>query len=169
MGRFWRFIKRKNTVTSDPKQCLDNIKRKIAAQTGISKFVDLGETKAAFSGTADRYDLYISLDIVKKNGQSYLNAYMEDRLEWNEWEYDTPDDFENAIVEYLCRKMNRTIKTVTETKRHKFIRVTEYYLDKETNQWILMSDDKVSMLIVRPFIKEDGITEEIAEYQLSKA
>jgi hypothetical protein len=29
-----------------------------------------------------------------------------------------------------------------------------------------MSDDKLSWLIARPFIADDGITEEIKEYQL---
>ena len=169
MRKLFRFMKRKNIPVKNPEHCLTNIKMKIAEKTGISKFVDLGETKVAFSGTVDDYDLFLSLGVVKKGRQNYLHAYMEDRLEWNEWEFDSQDDFENAIVEYLCTYINRTIKTVTETKRHKFIRVTEYYLDQETDQWVLMSDDKVSMRIVRPFIEENGITEEITEYQLSKA
>jgi hypothetical protein len=159
-------MKRKNTTVKNPKQCMERIKGKVAEKTGISRFVDLGETKAAFSGSVNDYDLYLSLDVAKRRGRNYLYAYMEDRLEWNGWEFDSQDDFENAIVEYLCTYINRTIKTVTETRRHKFIRVTEYYLDKETNQWVLMSDDKVSRLIVRPFIEDDGITEEITEYQL---
>lgn len=150
----------------DPKQCLENIKRKIAEKTGVSRFVDLGETRAAFSGTVDNYDLYIHLDVVQKRGKNFLHAYMRDRFEWYEWEYASQDEFEDELVEYFCGYINRTVKTVTETKRHKYIRVTEYCLDKETNEWVLMSDDKLSWLIVRPFIDEDDITEEIKEYHL---
>ena len=161
--------KHKNTILKSPKECLANIKRKITQKTEISNFVELGETSAAFSGTVDNYDLYISLDVVKKRGKEYLYAYMEDHFEWYEWDYDSQSEFEDKIVEYFCTYINRTIKTITETKRHKYVRVTEYYLDKETNEWILMSDDKVTWLIMRPFIEADDITEEIKEYHLQKA
>ena len=163
---FRSFTKPKNTTHKKPKECLDNIKRKIAERTNVSNFVDLGETSAAFSGTVDHYDLYISLDVVKKRGKEYLYAYMEDRFEWYEWDYDSQKEFEDKIVEYFCERINRTIKTITETKRHQYVRVTEYYLDKETNEWILMSDDKVSWPIMRPFVETDDITEEIKEYHL---
>ena len=63
---FKRLFKRKYPIEKNPKQCLENIKIKLAAKTGISKCVDLGETSAAFSGTIDNYDLNISLDILKK-------------------------------------------------------------------------------------------------------
>ena len=160
------FSKHKNTIHKIPKECLANIKRKITEKTEISNFVDLGETSAAFSGTVDNYDLYVSLDVVKKRGKEYLYAYMEEHFEWYEWDYDSQSEFEDKIVEHFCTYINRTIKTITETKRHKYVRVTEYYLDKETNEWVLMSDDKVSWLIMRPFIEADDITEEIKEYHL---
>ena len=114
----------------------------------------------------DNYDLYISLDTAKKRGKDYLYAYIDDHFEWYEWDYESQNEFEDKIVEYFCENINRTIKTITETKRHKYVRVTEYYLDKETNEWVLMSDDKVSWLIMRPFIEADDITEEIKEYHL---
>ena len=161
-----RFSKSKTVTNKNPKECLDNIKKKIAEKIGISNFINLSETSAAFSGTIDNYDLYISLDTVKKRGKDYLCAYMEDHFEWYEWDYKSQNEFEEKIVEYFCEYINRTIKTVTETKRHKYVRVTEYYLDKEANEWILISDDKVSWLIMRPFIEEDSITEEIKEYHL---
>ena len=78
--------------------------------------------------------------------------------------------------EYFCTYINRTIKTITETKRHKYVRVTEYYLDEKTNEWVLKCDDKLSLVkmrrhmflwwIMRRFIEEDSITEEIKEYHL---
>ncbi len=160
------FSKHKNTIHKSPKECLTNIKRKITQKTEISNFIDLGETEAAFSGTVDNYDLYISLGVVKKRGKEYLCAYMGDHFEWYEWDYDSQNEFEDEIVKYFCAHINRTIKTITETQRHKYVRVTQYYLDKETKEWILMSDDKVSWLIVRPFIEADDITEEIKEYHL---
>ena len=161
-----RFSKLKTVTPKNPKACLDNIKKKITEKIGISNFIDLDETSAAFSGTIDNYDLYISLDIVKKRGKDYLYAYMDDHFEWYEWDYESQNEFEDKIVEYFCENINRTIKTITETKRHKYVRVTEYYLDKETNEGVLISDDKVSWLIMRPFIGEDSITEEIKEYHL---
>ena len=161
-----RFSKSKTIVTKNPKVCLDNIKNKITKKIGISNFIDLGETSAAFSGTIDNYDLYISLDTAKKHGKDYLYAYMDDHFEWYEWDYESQNEFEDKIVEYFCENINRTIKTITETKRHKYVRVTKYYFDKETNEWVLISDDKVSWLIMRPFIGEDSITEEIKEYHL---
>ena len=161
-----RFSKLKTVTPKNPKACLDNIKKKITGKIGISNFIDLDETSAAFSGTIDNYDLYISLDIVKKRGKDYLYAYMDDHFEWYEWDYGSQNEFEDKIIEYFCENINRTIKTITETKRHKYVRVTEYYLDKETNEWVLISDDKVSWLIMRPFIGEDSITEEIKEYHL---
>jgi len=161
-----RFSKLKTVTHKNPKECLDSIKKKITEKIGISNFIDLDETSAAFSGTIDNYDLYISLDVIEKRGKHYLRAYMEDRFEWYEWDYDSQNEFEDKIVEYFCENINRTIKTITETKRHKYVRVTEYYLDKETNEWVLMSDDKVSWLIMRPFIEADDITEEIKEYHL---
>lgn len=161
-----RFSKLKTVTPKNPKACLDNIKKKITEKIGISNFIDLDGTSAAFSGTIDNYDLYISLDIVKKRGKDYLYAYMDDHFEWYEWDYESQNEFEDKIVEYFCENINRTIKTITETKRHKYVRVTEYYLDKETNEWVLISDDKVSWLIMRPFIGEDSITEEIKEYHL---
>lgn len=163
---FKRLFKRKNLIEKNPKVCLENIKRKIAEKSGISKCIELDDLSAAFSGTIDNYDLYISLDIIKKRGKDYIYAYMGDHFEWYEWEFDSLNEFEDKIAEYFCENINRTIKTITETKRHKYIRVTEYYLNKETNEWILMSDDKISWLIIRPFIEADDITEEIKEYHI---
>ena len=101
--------KHKNTILKNPKECLANIKRKITEKTKITNFVDLGETSAAFSGTVDNYDLYISLDVVKKRGKEYLYAYMEDHFEWYEWEYASQNEFEDKIVEYFCLKRKKHI------------------------------------------------------------
>jgi hypothetical protein len=159
-------FKRKKRATTSPKECLANIKGKIAQKTGISRYVYLGETSAAFSGTVDHFDLYISLGVRKRRGRDYLYAYMEDHFEWYEWDYASQSEFEDRIVEHFCTYINRTVKTITETKKHRYIRVTEYYLNKETNEWVLMSDDKVSWLMMRPFIEEDSVTEEIKEYHI---
>lgn len=161
-----RLFKRKNSIAKNPTECLNNIKNKISEKTGISKFIDINETSAAFSGSKDYFDLYVSVSVEKKRGKEYLSVYMDDHFEWKEWDFKSQDDFENAIVEYLCKRINRTIKTVTEMKRHKYIRVTEYTLNKETNEWILTSDEKVSNLIMRLAITEDSFTEIIKEYHL---
>jgi len=159
-------FKRKNSITKNSTECLNNIKNKISAKTGISKFIDINETSAAFSGTKDNFDLYFSVSVEKKRGKDYLSVYMDDHFEWKEWDFKSQDDFENAIVEWLCKRINHTIKTVTEMKRHKYIKVTEYTLNKETNEWILTSDEKVSNLLVRLVITEDMFEERIKEYYL---
>ena len=108
-----KFSKSQTIANKNPKESLDNIKKKITEKIGISNFIDLGETSAAFSGTIDKYDLYISLDIVKKRGKDYLYAYMDDHFEWYEWDYESQNEFEDKIVEYFCKNINRTIKTIT--------------------------------------------------------
>ena len=118
------------------------------------------------SGTEENYDLYVSVGVYKKGKKEYFSVYMDDHFEWDEFDYDSQEEFEDSIVEYICERINRTIKTITETKKHKYVRVTEYYLDKETNEWVLMYDEKMSWLIARPFITEDSVTEEIKEYQI---
>ena len=141
-------------------------KREIAEKTGITKCIDLDESSAAFSGTEENYDLYVSVGVYKKRKKEYFSVYMDDHFEWDEFDYDSQEEFEDAIVEYIWERINRIIKTITETKKHKYIRVKEYYLDKETNDWVLMYDEKMSWLIARPFITEDSVTEEIKEYQI---
>ncbi|MDD6237208.1 MAG: hypothetical protein PUB00_07485 [Clostridiales bacterium] len=163
------FSHKSKSIEYDPEKaekCLANIKRKISEITGVSKFIELDDNFIAFSGTPDNPDLLLYLDITSAHGKKYLYASMDDRLSWQEWEFNNQDDFENSIVEFICGKINRTIKTITEQKKHKYIRITEYQLDKNTNEWILMSDQKVSWLIIRPFITEDSLEEEIKEYHL---
>lgn len=161
-----KFLRSKVTAHKNPQECLDNIKRHITVKIGVTNFIHLGENKVAFSGTADHFDLCLSLDIVKKHGKEYLYAYTEDHSEWYEWDYGSQKEFEDTIAEYFCQYINRTVKTITETKKHKYIRVTEFYLDEEINEWILLSDNKVSMMLLRPFIEADNVTEEIREYRL---
>ncbi len=161
-----RFSKKKHQTVKDPEQCLINIKRKIAEKTGITKCIDLDESSAAFSGTEGNYDLYVSIGVYKKRKKEHFSVYVDDHFGWDDYDYESQEEFEDSIVEFICEKINRTIKTITETKKHKYIRITEYYLDKETNEWVLMSDDKISWLIARPFITKDSVTEEIKEYYL---
>ena len=153
-------------AAKNPEECLTNIKQKIAQKTGIANYLDLGKTSAAFSGTADDYDLYISLDVIQKRGNAYLRAYSEDYFEWYEYRYASQAEFEDQIVQYFCQYIGRTVKTITETKRHKYIRITEYYLDADTNTWVLFSDKKVSNLLLRPFIEDTSVHEIIKEYAL---
>ena len=104
------------------------------------------------------------MELIKTRGAHYLYASMYDKLSWQEWDYKTQDAFEDSIVEFICGKIDRTIKTVTELKKHKYVRVTEYVLYKETGEWILLSDKKLSWLLIRLLVQEDSVTEEIEEY-----
>lgn len=159
-------FKTEHSTPVNPKECLTNIKRKIAEKSGISKCIDIDETSAAFSGTKDDYDLYISISTYKKRGKECLSVYVEDHVEWDEHGYRSQEAFEDSVVEYICDKINRTIRTITKMKRHKYIQITEYELNQQTNEWILMSVEKTSWLIIRPFITEDSLTEEIKEYRI---
>lgn len=62
--------------------------------------------------------------------------YVEDHVEWDEHGYRSQEAFEDSVVEYICNKINRTIRTITKMKRHKYIQITEYELNQQTNEWI---------------------------------
>lgn len=90
---------------------------------------------------------------------------MDDEISWQEWDFENQEDFENAIVEYIAPLVNRKIKTVTETKRHTYIKTSRYYLDNNS-EWILIDEDVMDGFLIRLFITKDSVKAELKSYQI---
>ena len=144
--------------------CYDNIKIKIANQCGVSSFIEK-DGWIAFSGSPQKPELLLTISRTKTEGKYYLYADIDDEVSWQEWDFENQEDFEDAIVEYIAPLVNRTIKTVTEKKKHKYIKTSRYYLSNN-NEWILIDEDIVDFLLIRLFIAKDSTKEEIKSYNI---
>ena len=144
--------------------CYDNIKTKIANQCGVAEFIEI-DGGIAFSGSSEKPELLLTISGMKTEGKHYLYADIDDEVSWQEWDFDNQEDFENAIVEYIAPLVNRTIKTVFEKKKHKYIKTSRYYLNNN-NEWILVNEDVIDHLLIRLFITKDSTQEELKSYQI---
>lgn len=144
--------------------CYDNIKIKIANKCGVAEFIEK-DGWIAFSGSSEKPELLLTISGMKTKGKYYLYADIDDEVSWQEWDFENQEDFENAIVEYIAPLVNRTIKTVTEKKRHKYIKTSRYYLNNNS-KWILVDEDVVDYLLIRLFITKDSTKEELKSYQI---
>lgn len=162
-----KFIKSQPNITDLQKveTSLKNIKDKIADINGISHFIELDDGSVAFAGTTEKPELLLEMGI---DNNSDLYASIDDEVSWQEWDFKTQEEFENDIVKYVSERINRTIKIVKEHKKHKYIRTTEYYLDKETNEWVLFAEINLKWLILRPFITKDSYSEQIKTFVCKK-
>ena len=147
--------------------CLCSIKNKISEQSGVSDFLEYENGGIAFSGTRDKPELFFNLSILKSEGKFHLSADIDDEISWYEWNYESQEEFENEIVKYIAPMINRTIKTVTEKKKHKYLRYARYYLS-DNNEWILIDEDIIDSFIVKLFLFKDSLKEDINEYHLGK-
>lgn len=147
--------------------CFCNIKRKVSEKSGISNFLEYDNRCVAFSGSRDKPELFFDLSIVKSEGKFYLYADIDDEVTWEEWNFDSQEEFENEIVRYIAPLINRTIKTVTEKKKHKYLRYARYYLS-DNNEWILIDEDKIDSVFTKLFLFKDSLKEDIKEYRLEK-
>lgn len=145
--------------------CLCNIKNKISEQSGVSDFLEYENGCVAFSGTKDKPELFFDLSILKSEGKFHLYADIDDEVSWYEWDFESQEEFENEIVKYIAPLINRTIKTVTEKKKHKYLKHARYYLS-DNGEWIFIDEDIIDIQIVRLFLFKDSIKEEIKEYRL---
>lgn len=102
---------------------------------------------------------------MKTGGKDYLYADVDDEISWQEWDFENREDFENAVAEYIASLVNRTIKTVTEKKKHKYIKTSRYYLDDD-NEWVLIDEDIMNHWLIRLFIKKDSVSEELKAYKI---
>ncbi len=146
--------------------CYKNIKFKITQQCGIADFIEK-DGWIAFSGSLEKPQLLLTLSIMKTDGKHYLYADIDDEISWQEWDFENQEDFENAVVEYVSPLINRTIKTVIEKKKHKYIKTSRYYLS-DNNEWVLIDVDVADYTFLKLFITKNSIKEDIMVYQLCK-
>lgn len=142
--------------------CYNNIKSKITNRCGKIDFIEENGS-IAFSGNAQNSELLLTLSIMKVEGKHYLYADLDDQISWQEWDFENQEDFENAITDYISLMINRTIKTVTEKKRHRYIKTSRYYLNN--NKWFFIDEDVVDSWLIRLFITKDSTKEEVKSYQ----
>lgn len=121
------------------KECVLRIKNAVGLRCNLEKFIDYDDFTVAFAGSKDNMELMLEVSTQKCNGKKYLYASVDDEVSWQEWDFNSLDEFENDIIEYLVNRVNRTVKTVTEVNNKNF-RVASYYLD-ENGEWICFEDD----------------------------
>lgn len=144
--------------------CYDNIKAKITDKCGVSEFIEK-DGLIAFSGNSENPESVLTVSVMKSGSMLCLYADLDDEMSWQEWDYESQDEFENKIAEYISPLINRTIKTVTEKKRHKYIKISRYYSDKN-DRWILIDEDIIDYLPIRLFITKDSVKEDLKSYQI---
>lgn len=146
--------------------CYKNIKDKIKKNTYILNFIESDEGWIAFSGTENQPDLLLTLSIMKTEGKYYLYADLDDEISWQEWDFDNQTEFENEIVKYISPLINHTIKTITEKKKHKYVKTSRYYFNIKTKKWILIDENIINSSALRLFIIKNSFKEEIKKYHL---
>ena len=142
---FFKFFHATQTFEEDiqrEKDCVARIKQAVSQKCGIDNFIDYDESTVAFAGSKDNMELMLGVCTQKGSGKKYLYASVDDDVSWQEWDFDNLDEFENNIIEHIANRVNRTVKTVIKKVKHKSYQETVYYLDKETNEWVLMEDDQ---------------------------
>ena len=143
--------------------CYNDIKEKITELRGKVNFIEEKDW-IAFSGTKYEPKLMLSLSMVLDNGKHLLLADFDGGSYWQEWDYKSLDEFENAIVNYVAPMINRKVKTVIEKKRHKYIKVTRYYLEGK-DDWVLIDENVFDSFVVRLRTRKDKIDIDIKSYK----
>ena len=128
--------------------CILRIKNAVSQKCGIDNFINHDNFTVAFAGSKDNMELLLEICTQKYDGKKYLYASVDDEVSWQEWDFDNLDEFENNIIEHIANRVNRTVKTVIKKVKHKSYQETVYYLDNETNEWVLMEDDQTEDKLV---------------------
>ena len=167
---FFKFFHATKPLEEDiqrEKDCILRIKNAVSQKCGIDKFVDYDDFTVAFAGSKDNMELLLEICTQKYDGKKYLYASVDDEVSWQEWDFDNLDEFENNIIEHIANRVNRTVKTVIKKVKHKSYQATVYYLDNETNEWVLMEDDQTENKFVCFIAANKTETEEtIKTYKL---
>lgn len=124
------------------KDCILRIKEAVSQKCGIDNFIEYDDFTVAFAGSRDNMELMLEICTQKYDGKKYLYASVDDEVSWQEWAFDNLCEFENNIIDYISNRVNRTIKTVIKKVKDKSYQETVYYFDNETNEWVLMEDDR---------------------------
>lgn len=121
--------------------CLKEIVFAVSEKRGIPKFIHCDDGSVAFAGSREKMELVLDIFIQKYDGKNWLYASLDDEVSWQGWDYDSQTEFQNDIIDYLCNRVNRTVKFTTEKIKHKSYREATYYLDESTGEWVLCEDD----------------------------
>ena len=73
------------------------------------------------------------------------------------------DEFENAVVNYAAPMIGRTVKTVTEKKKHKYVKISRFYLEGE-DKWVPIDENVFDAFPIRLFTFRNSRSEEIRRY-----
>mgnify|MGYP003308292972 CR=1 FL=1 len=137
-----KFNKYKEDIQKE-KDCIARIKQKVSQLSNIDKFIDYDDFTVAFAGSKDNMELMLEI-CTYNDGKKYLHASIDDEVSWSECDYDSIDEFEKEIVDYLSKRINQTVKTIITTERHKSYCQEVYVLDKHTNNWNLIDKDETN-------------------------
>ena len=146
--------------------CYRSIKEKITELRGIEDFYEENEW-VAFGGKPENPKLILTVTVIITRGGHYLLADLDGRIFWQEWDYESIDEFENAIANHIAPMIGRKVKTVTEKKRHKYVKVSRYYLDdnKDDNEeWVLIDEVVFDYPQVRLFTFRSSTRTDIKSY-----
>jgi len=149
------------------KDCIARIKQAVSNKCGIDNFIDYDDYTVAFAGSKDNMELMLEICTQKYDGKKYLYASVDDEVSWQEWDFNNLDEFENNIIEHIANRVNRTIKTVIKKEKDDSYQETVYYLDRETNEWVLIEDDQTDdKLVCFIAANKTETTETIKTYKL---
>ena len=166
--RFLRKIKNFDNKSSETeKACIARIKNAVAERCGTDEFIDCDDSSVAFSGSEEHKELLLELYTTKDKKGTYLNARVDDNFSWDESCFSSLSDFENDIIEHIANRVNRTIKTVIKTEKHKSYHETVYYLNEESNEWVMLEEEHTEdETICRLFADKTETVEIIKTYKL---
>ena len=142
--------------------CSESIKKKITEACGKSDFIE-EETWVALSGTQNNPKLVLTVSLVLNGKKRMLIADIDGRTFWQEWDYESVDEFENAVVNYAAPMIGRTVKTVTEKKKHKYVKISRFYLEGE-DKWVPIDENVFDAFPIRLFTFKNAHSEEIRRY-----
>lgn len=136
----------------------------LAEKHGVNEYITLDESYV-FSGSLDNPELLLTVYNQSQNGKPILCADIDDEVSWSECDFESLCDFISTVAEYIAARANRTVKTVTIKKKHRYIKFISYYLSPE-NKWIKFEEDTADNPLLRLFITKDSKKHEIKTYKL---
>lgn len=149
------------------KNCLNTIATAVSEKRGIPEFIHNEDGSVAFAGSREKMELVLELSIQRADNKNWLSASLDDEVSWQEWDYVNQAEFEQSIIDHLANRVNRTVKTVTETVKHKSYRQAFYYRDNAGSDWILFEEYALSNNpFCRVVARRTETIETIKTYQL---
>lgn len=87
-------------------ECLARIKESVIRKTGVEKFIEVDDCTVAFAGSEDDMKFILEIStMIGGDGNRFLRADLDDRIVWQEDDFDSPAEFESAISDYLSDRV----------------------------------------------------------------